>query len=130
MQVNKFKKIVIKLGSSTVIDKKGKFKSAWVQSLIKDIKSLKKNIEVIVVSSGAIALGQNFLKIKKKKIKIENEISFIEINFRALDKFLSILENNNKSYPELDLILLKNKPNISIQKKSTYLSNKFKKTKK
>ena len=71
MQLNKFKKIVIKLGSSTVIDKKGKFKSAWVQSLIKDIKSLKKNIEVIVVSSGAIALGQNFLKIKKKKIKIE-----------------------------------------------------------
>jgi len=71
MQVNEFKKIVIKLGSSTVIDKKGKFKSAWVQSLIKDIKSLKKNIEVIVVSSGAIALGQNFLKIKKKKIKIE-----------------------------------------------------------
>ena len=71
MQVNKFKKIVIKLGSSTVIDKKGKFKSAWVQSLIKDIKSLKKNIEVIVVSSGAIALGQNFLKIKKKKIKVE-----------------------------------------------------------
>ena len=57
MQVNKFKKIVIKLGSSTVIDKKGKFKSAWVQSLIKDIKSLKKNTEVIVVSSGAIALG-------------------------------------------------------------------------
>ena len=71
MQVNKFKKIVIKLGSSTVVDKKGKFKSAWVQSLIKDIKSLKKNTEVIVVSSGAIALGQNFLKIKKKKIKIE-----------------------------------------------------------
>ena len=69
-------------------------------------------------------------KINKKDIgiiKIENEISFIEINFRALDKFLSILENNNKSYPELDLILLKNKPNISIQKKSTYLSNKFKK---
>ena len=63
-------------------------------------------------------------------IKIENENSFIEINFRVLDKFLSSLENNNKSYPELDLILLKNKPNISIQKKSTYLSNKFKKTKK
>ena len=69
-------------------------------------------------------------KINKKDIgiiKIENENSFIEINFRVLDKFLSSLENNNKSYPELDLILLKNKPNISIQKKSTYLSNKFKK---
>ena len=72
-------------------------------------------------------------KINKKDIgiiKIENEISFIEINFRVLDKFLSSIEKNNKSYPELDLILLKNKPNISIQKKSTYLSNKFKKKQK
>ena len=72
-------------------------------------------------------------KIDKKDIgiiKIENEISFIEINFRVLDKFLSSLENNNKSYSELDLILLKNKPNLSIQKKSTYLSNHFKKKRK
>ena len=72
-------------------------------------------------------------KINKKDIgiiKIENEISFIEINFRVLDKFLSSLENNNKSYPELDLILLKNKPNISIQNKSNYFSRHFKKNRK
>ena len=68
-------------------------------------------------------------KIDKKDIgiiKIENEISFIEINFSVLDKFLSTLVNN-KSCPELDLILLKNKPKISIQKKSTYGSNSYKK---
>ena len=68
-------------------------------------------------------------KIDKKDIgiiKIEDEISFIEINFSVLDKFLSTLENN-KSCPELDLILLKNKPKISIQKKSTYGSNSYKK---
>ena len=34
MQVNKFKKIVIKLGSSTVIDKKGKFKSGTGYKLV------------------------------------------------------------------------------------------------
>ena len=71
-------------------------------------------------------------KIDKKDIgiiKIENEISFIEINFSVLDKFLSTLENN-KSYPELDLILLKNKPKISIQKKSTHGSNSYKKKQK
>ena len=71
MQINKLNKIVIKLGSSTVVDSQGKFKTHWVQSLIKDIKKLKRNTEVIIVSSGAIALGQSFLKIKKKKIKIE-----------------------------------------------------------
>ena len=58
-------------------------------------------------------------KIDKKDIgiiKIEKEISFIEINFSVLDNFLNSLENKNNSYPKLDLILLKNKPNISIQK--------------
>ncbi len=72
-------------------------------------------------------------KINKKDIgiiKIESEISFIEINFNVLDKFLSSLENNSKSYPELNLILLKNKPNISIQKNSTNLFNHFKKKRK
>ena len=72
MYINKAKKIVIKLGSSTIVDKLGKFKKKWLTSLIKDIKKLKKNKqEVVIVSSGAIALGQNYLKIKNKKVKIE-----------------------------------------------------------
>ena len=41
MLINNSKKIVIKLGSSTVIDKKGISKN-WVDSLIKDIKRYKK----------------------------------------------------------------------------------------
>ena len=65
------KKIVIKLGSSTVVDSKGKFKKNWVISLIKDIKKFMGKKDLVIVSSGAIALGQNYLKIKKKKIKLE-----------------------------------------------------------
>ena len=71
MLIKNSKKIVIKLGSSTVIDKKGKFKKKWVTSLIKDIKKFRKKSDLVVVSSGAIALGQNYLKIKKKRIKLE-----------------------------------------------------------
>ena len=72
MHINKAKKIVIKLGSSTVIDKKGSFKKKWLLSLIEDIKKLKKNKqEIVLVSSGAIALGQSYLKIKNKKVKLE-----------------------------------------------------------
>ena len=67
MLINNSKKVVIKLGSTTVIDKKGNFKKNWVNSLIKDIKRFKKNRDVVIVSSGAIALGQNYLKIRKKK---------------------------------------------------------------
>ena len=66
MLIKNSKKIVIKLGSSTVVDSKGNFKKAWVKSLIKDIKKFRERNDLVIVSSGAIALGQNYLKIKKK----------------------------------------------------------------
>jgi len=71
MLIEDSKKIVLKLGSSTVVDSKGTFKKKWVTSLIKDIKKYGKNKNFVIVSSGAIALGQKYLKIKKKKIKLE-----------------------------------------------------------
>ena len=71
MLIENSKKIVLKLGSSTVVDSKGVFKKKWVTSLIKDIKKYGKNKDFVIVSSGAIALGQKYLKIKKKKIKLE-----------------------------------------------------------
>ncbi len=71
MLIENSKKIVLKLGSSTVIDNKGAFKKKWVSSLIKDIKKYGKNKDFVIVSSGAIALGQKYLKIKKKKIKLD-----------------------------------------------------------
>ena len=71
MLIKNSRKIVIKLGSTTVVDNKGNFKKEWVTSLIKDIKKYKGNSDLVIVSSGAIALGQNYLKIKKKKVKLE-----------------------------------------------------------
>ncbi len=71
MLLKNYKKIVLKLGSSTVVDGKGKFKKKWVTSLIKDIKKYSNNRSFVIVSSGAIALGQKYLKIKKKKIKLD-----------------------------------------------------------
>ena len=71
MLVDNSKKIVIKLGSSTVVDNKGKFKKKWVTSLIKDIKKYGRKKNIVIVSSGAIALGQKYLRLRKKKIKLE-----------------------------------------------------------
>ena len=71
MLISNSKKIVIKLGSTTVVDSKGEFKKKWVTSLIKDIKKLRSGKDFVIVSSGAIALGQKYLKIQKKKIKLE-----------------------------------------------------------
>ena len=45
MFIDKFKKIVIKIGSSILVDKKGKPKKSWLKEFAKDIKFLiKKSI--------------------------------------------------------------------------------------
>ena len=72
MYLNNAKIIILKIGSSNLVDSKGKLKEKWLQSLAEDIKKLKKKgKEFVIVSSGAIALGKNYLKIKQKNIKIE-----------------------------------------------------------
>ena len=38
--INKFKKIVIKIGSTILVDEKGKPKKKWLQKFAKDIKDL------------------------------------------------------------------------------------------
>jgi glutamate 5-kinase len=96
MYINKAKKIVIKLGSSTIADKKGSFKKKWVSSLIRDIEKLKKNKqEVVIVSSGAIALGQNYLKIKNKKVKIEMSQAVASVGqIHLLNEFQKLFQKN------------------------------------
>ena len=67
MYIDKFKKIVIKIGSSTIVDKSGKAKKIWLKKFAKSIKNfIKKNKQIVIVSSGAIAMGCGYLKIKKE----------------------------------------------------------------
>jgi len=96
MQINKSKKIVIKLGSSTIVDSEGEFKKKWLLSLIQDIKKLrKKNIEITIVSSGSIALGQNYLKIKNKKVKLEMSQAVASVGqIHLINEFQRLFEKN------------------------------------
>ena len=70
---NKIKRIVLKIGSSLVISN-GKFNSIWFNSFVEDVVLLKKrNVEILIVVSGAVALGKSYLKFKKKKLKIHEK---------------------------------------------------------
>ena len=66
MYLENAKTIVIKIGSSLLIDDNKKIKTKWLKEFVKDVQKLlneKKNI--ILVSSGAIALGCKKLGLKK-----------------------------------------------------------------
>jgi glutamate 5-kinase len=69
-----FRRIVVKVGSSLLVDAKaGRLKEAWLASLAADIAKLHKDKrDVIVVSSGAIALGRSVLKLPKGQLKLED----------------------------------------------------------
>ena len=68
------KRIVVKIGSSLLVDGvTGTLKADWLRSLSDDIAKLRGDgKEVIVVSSGAIALGRNVLKLPKGALKLED----------------------------------------------------------
>src|SRR5690349_13049467 len=69
-----FRRIVVKVGSSLLVDSKaGRVREAWLASLAADIASLHKNKrDVLVVSSGAIALGRSVLKLPRGPLKLED----------------------------------------------------------
>ncbi len=75
MQLKNAKRIVIKCGSALLVDgAKGIVRFDWLSSLAKDIAKLRsENKEVLIVTSGAVALGRKALKLKAGKLKIEEK---------------------------------------------------------
>ena len=55
-------KIVLKLGSATVVDSKGTFKKKWVTSLIKDLKNLEKEKTLLLFLQGQSLLVKSISK--------------------------------------------------------------------
>ena len=72
MYLKNSKVIVIKIGSSLIVDNSRKIRKKWLSSFAKDIKKLKsKNKKIIIVSSGAIALGCKKMNYKKINLKLD-----------------------------------------------------------
>jgi len=69
-----FRRIVVKVGSSLLVDARaGKLKESWLASLTADLASLhRQKRDLLVVSSGAIALGRAVLKLPEGPLKLED----------------------------------------------------------
>jgi glutamate 5-kinase len=80
MQLKNSKVIVIKIGSSLLIDNNKRIRKTWLLSFAKDIKKLKsKNKRIIIVSSGAIALGCKKMNLNKKNLKLDQSQAIASI---------------------------------------------------
>ncbi|PDT41062.1 MULTISPECIES: glutamate 5-kinase [Sinorhizobium] len=70
--LEKHRRIVIKIGSALLVDRQTGLKKSWLDAMCADIAALKgKGVEVLVVSSGAIALGRTVLNLPAGALKLE-----------------------------------------------------------
>ena len=80
MLLRNSKIIVIKIGSSLLVDNKKLIRKRWLLSFAKDIQKLKsKNKKIIIVSSGAIALGSKKMNYEKSNLKLDKSQAIASI---------------------------------------------------
>ena len=72
--LERFNRVVIKVGSSLLVDSsRGAVRQAWLEALAADIAGLhRRGASVLVVSSGAIALGRTVAGLPKGSLKLED----------------------------------------------------------
>jgi len=69
-----FRRVVVKVGSSLLVDHRaGRLRESWLASLTADLAVFhRQKCDVLVVSSGAIALGRAVLKLPAGPLKLED----------------------------------------------------------
>src|SRR5262252_2198702 len=69
-----FRRIVVKVGSSLLVDREGgRLQQDWLAALAEDLAALhREKRDVLVVSSGAIALGRAVLRLPAGPLKLED----------------------------------------------------------
>ncbi|PHP68436.1 glutamate 5-kinase [Zhengella mangrovi] len=70
--LSSYRRITVKIGSALLVDRKAGLKRGWLASMVADIARLKAaGSDVVVVSSGAIALGRTILGLGRRQLKLE-----------------------------------------------------------
>jgi glutamate 5-kinase len=72
-RLTRAKRVVIKIGSALLVEQSsGRVSRAWLETLAADIAAMRaRGQEVVIVSSGAIALGRRQLGLPRGKLKLE-----------------------------------------------------------
>ena len=67
------RRLVVKIGSALLVDDaSGRIRRDWLDALMDDVAGLRRRgVEVLIVSSGAIALGRRHLGIDHARPKLE-----------------------------------------------------------
>lgn len=69
---NRLRRLVVKIGSALLVDGEGRFDRSWLAHLATDIAGrYKAGQEVLIVSSGAVAIGCNVLGLSRRRARLD-----------------------------------------------------------
>lgn len=72
LSLKKYRRIVVKIGSALLVDRGSGLREDWLAAMVDDIAALAaRGADVLVVSSGAIALGRTILGLAGRTLKLE-----------------------------------------------------------
>jgi len=70
--IENLRRLVVKIGSSLLIDEAGRINRQWLDYLAEDIAELRRSgPQILIVSSGAVALGSRVLGLKPRRARLE-----------------------------------------------------------
>jgi glutamate 5-kinase len=89
--LQQFRRVVLKVGSSLLVDRtRGQPNESWLAALADDIAGLhKRGADVLIVSSGAIALGRTVLGLASGELKLEESQAAAAVGQIALARIWS-----------------------------------------
>src|SRR5271163_2585695 len=102
------KRVVIKVGSALLVDaEKGRLNRTWLESFAEDVARLRRRgQEVILVSSGAIALGRRHLGLSAGKLKLEESQAAAAVGqIRLAHAYKELLEGHDITVAQILLTL-------------------------
>jgi glutamate 5-kinase len=68
------RRLVVKIGSALLVDEEGEIDRAWLDALVDDLARCRaRQQDVIVVSSGAIAIGRRHLGLRGRALRLEEK---------------------------------------------------------
>lgn len=98
------KRVVVKVGSSLLVDQEtGRLNRAWLETLVEDLWRLRRRgQQVILVSSGAIALGRRHLRLPKGPLRLEEKQAAAAVGqIRLAHAYKELLENDEITVAQL-----------------------------
>ena len=102
------KRVVVKVGSALLVDaEKGRLNRTWMESFAEDVARLRRRgQEVILVSSGAIALGRRHLGLSAGKLKLEESQAAAAVGqIRLAHAYKELLEGHDITVAQILLTL-------------------------